>query len=63
MRRNLGQYQLEWIPLISIDTMNGSGHGIEFHLSFLCKGRTIMATFHDGLELCKERNLAEKLAT
>lgn len=31
MKHNLGKYQLEWIPLISTEPMNGSGHGIEFH--------------------------------
>jgi len=32
------------------------------HQGKRCKGRTPMTTFLDGLELCKEKNLAEKLA-
>jgi len=32
------------------------------HQGKRCKGRTPIATFLDGLELCKEKNLAEKLA-
>lgn len=32
------------------------------HQGKRCKGRTPMATFLNGLELCKEKNLAEKLA-
>jgi len=32
------------------------------HQGKRCKGRTPMTTLLDGLELCKEKNLAEKLA-
>jgi transposase InsO family protein len=32
------------------------------HQGKRCMGRIPMATFLDGLELCKEKNLAEKLA-
>ena len=31
MKHNIEKYQLEWIPLMSSEPMNGSGHGIEFH--------------------------------
>ena len=30
MKHNLGKYELEWIPLMSSEPMDGSGHGIEF---------------------------------
>jgi len=30
MKHNLGKYELEWIPLMTSESMDGSGHGIEF---------------------------------
>ncbi len=31
LKHNFRKYQLEWIPLMSSEPMNGAGHGIEFH--------------------------------
>lgn len=31
MKRKYGQYELEWVPLMSSEPMDGTGHGVEFH--------------------------------